>query len=75
MNGTDAKAVGLCARCRHARLVETQRSRFWLCERSRHDASYERYPRLPMLACRGFEEGASGEARTSEADGPPPERK
>lgn len=75
MSNIDPTSVGLCARCRHARLVQTPRSRFWLCERSRQDASYERYPRLPMLACRGFEEGAPGAALPSEADEPPSERK
>jgi hypothetical protein len=49
--------VGLCARCRHARQVATPRSLFWLCERSRTDTSYARYPRLPMLDCPGFEAG------------------
>ena len=49
--------VGLCAGCVHARLVSTPRSGFWLCGRSRTDTSYDRYPRLPMLACRGFEPG------------------
>ena len=53
-------AVGLCARCRHARRVTTPRSVFWLCERSRTDASYARYPRLPMLRCPGFEPGTPG---------------
>ena len=60
MSRDDERAIGLCAHCRHARVVETPRSRFWLCERSRHDAGYERYPRLPMLACRGFEQGVPG---------------
>jgi hypothetical protein len=55
VSGADPRAAGLCATCRHARLVTTPRSRFLLCERSRGDASYERYPRLPVLACRGHE--------------------
>ena len=50
-------AVGLCARCAHARHVDTPRSRFWLCDRSRVDTSYARYPRLPMRECRGYEPG------------------
>ena len=50
-------AVGLCARCRHARRVETPRSLFWLCERSKVDTTYARYPRLPMQSCPGFEPG------------------
>ena len=57
MPSTSAEHVGLCAGCRHARAVSTPRSRFWLCERSRHDESYDRYPRLPVLACPGFEPG------------------
>jgi len=55
MSAREDAAVGLCARCRHARKVATPRSLFWLCERSRVDASYARYPRLPMIDCPGFE--------------------
>jgi len=57
MHSETQRTIGLCAGCRHARLVSTPRSRFWLCERSREDASFDRYPRLPVLACRGFEQG------------------
>ena len=49
--------VGLCAHCRHARIVTTPRSRFWLCARSAFDPRYVRYPRLPMLECPGHERG------------------
>jgi hypothetical protein len=31
--------------------------RFYLCRRSADDPSFPRYPRLPVVACRGFEEG------------------
>jgi hypothetical protein len=47
--------AGLCATCRHARTVDGARSQFWLCERSRTDATFPRYPRLPVLRCRGYE--------------------
>jgi hypothetical protein len=57
MSVPEDPAVGLCARCRHARRVATPRSLFWLCERSRTDPGYARYPRLPMLSCPGFEPG------------------
>jgi hypothetical protein len=57
MSSESPQQVGLCAGCRYARRVRTPRSRFWLCERSREDASYDRYPRLPVLSCRGFEPG------------------
>lgn len=47
---------GLCSRCRHARLVTSGRgSQFILCELSRSDERFARYPRLPVLACAGFE--------------------
>ncbi len=33
----------------------TRGSSFSLCERSRTDPSYPRYPRLPVTSCRGHE--------------------
>ena len=49
-------SAGLCSECRHARAVETRRgSRFVLCELSRTDTRFPRYPRLPVLGCAGFE--------------------
>ena len=48
--------AGLCDSCTHARLVETRAgSRFTLCELSRTDPRYPRYPPLPVLACAGHE--------------------
>ncbi len=47
--------AGLCARCRHAARVETPRgSVFLLCELSRSDPRFPKYPRLPVLQCSGF---------------------
>ena len=47
---------GLCAACRHGRPTGNSRgSTFWLCERSRTDPRYVRYPALPVLSCPGFE--------------------
>jgi len=54
---------GLCGSCRHARIVRGAGSVFWLCERSRTDARFPRYPRLPVLTCPGHERRAEGEAR------------
>jgi hypothetical protein len=52
--------AGLCGACRHARTVETARgSRFLLCELSRTDSRFPRYPNLPVLACDGFEAGVT----------------
>lgn len=51
---------GLCQSCRHGRRIESLRgSEFWLCERSRSEPSYPKYPRLPVLACRGFDPAIS----------------
>jgi hypothetical protein len=48
--------VGLCARCRWARVQTTARgSRFWRCLRADDDPRFARYPRLPVTACSGFE--------------------
>jgi hypothetical protein len=48
--------VGLCADCAHARIVENGRgSRFYLCELSNVDARFPKYPRLPVVACSGWE--------------------
>lgn len=50
--------AGLCADCRHHKVTGNRRgSRFYLCERSREDARYPRYPRLPVLSCPGYEKG------------------
>ena len=56
----EAERVGLCADCRHAHVQTTARgSRFWRCGRAEEDARFVRYPRLPVLACPGYERGAS----------------
>jgi hypothetical protein len=53
-------AAGLCDTCAHQRIVRNTRgSAFSLCERSRSDASYPRYPRLPVRECRGYERNAA----------------
>ena len=56
-----APRAGLCDDCIHQRIVRNTRgSAFSLCERSRTDPSYPRYPRLPVLECRGYEPAAKG---------------
>ncbi|MCE9627687.1 MAG: hypothetical protein K8R56_07215 [Candidatus Eisenbacteria bacterium] len=61
--------AGLCATCAHARAVVTPRSRFLLCEKSREDAQFARYPRLPVIACAGYEPRAQGPSDTSREPG------
>jgi hypothetical protein len=49
-------SVGLCADCRFMRLVKSDRgSIFYLCDRSATDATFPKYPRLPVLQCAGYE--------------------
>jgi hypothetical protein len=49
-------SAGLCDTCRHQRLIHNTRgSTFSLCERSRTDPDYPRYPRLPVVECPGYE--------------------
>ncbi len=49
--------VGLCRSCRHARQVPTTRALYWLCQLAAHDPRFEKYPRLPVLQCAGYEPG------------------
>ncbi len=47
---------GLCDSCRHQQIVRSGRgSVFSLCARSKTDDRYPKYPRAPVLACRGHE--------------------
>jgi hypothetical protein len=47
--------VGLCFQCRYAQVIESERgSRFYLCERSRTDPAFPKYPRLPVVQCAGY---------------------
>ena len=32
---------------------------FWLCTRGLSDPAYAKYPRLPVVACRGYERVAA----------------
>jgi hypothetical protein len=67
MNGDP---VGLCRDCRHARRVTTPRSVFWLCGRSATDPSFPKYPRLPVLACHGYEPGGDPPREAAEDAAP-----
>jgi hypothetical protein len=46
---------GLCADCTFARTIESARgSQFILCELSRTDPAFRKYPRLPVFECTGY---------------------
>lgn len=48
--------AGLCDACRHQKLIRTGRgSEFSMCERSKTEPGYPKYPRVPVLACPGYE--------------------
>jgi hypothetical protein len=51
-----AEITGLCADCIHARVVESSKgSAFLLCQLSKMDPRFPKYPRLPVLSCSGYE--------------------
>jgi hypothetical protein len=52
----EPERAGLCADCRYVRLIKSDRgSTFYLCERSVSDKCFPKYPRLPIIQCRGYE--------------------
>ena len=49
--------IGLCETCRHVRLIRSNRgSVFYQCDLSFTDSHFKKYPRLPVLNCRGYEQ-------------------
>jgi hypothetical protein len=49
--------AGLCARCSFMKKITSAKgSVFYQCGRSATDPRFPKYPRLPVLRCRGFEE-------------------
>ena len=53
--------AGLCDSCRHQKLIHNTRgSTFSLCERSKTDPRFPKYPRLPVERCPGYEPVGGG---------------
>jgi hypothetical protein len=52
----DEMTQTLCESCRWMREVNTARSRFLLCELSKADAAYPKYPPQPVVRCDGHEQ-------------------
>jgi hypothetical protein len=53
--------VGLCADCVYSHNVKSDRgSVFLLCELSRKDRRFAKYPRLPVVSCPGYEKKPEG---------------
>ena len=48
--------VGLCATCRHMKMIRSDRDAiFYLCRRAHTDERFSKYPALPVLQCIGYE--------------------
>jgi len=57
LNASPANPAGLCARCAWMRRITSRRgSVFRLCGRHREDPTFPKYPPLPALRCRGFDQ-------------------
>jgi hypothetical protein len=53
------RRAGLCATCVHVQIVRSARgSEFVLCQLSRSDSRFPKYPPLPILACGGYQRAA-----------------
>ena len=51
---------GLCDSCKHQTIVRNTRgSSFSMCERSKTDPRYPKYPRVPVEKCAGYEKRGS----------------
>jgi len=51
----EGSVAGLCASCKNVRRIISDRgSRFFLCELSKTDPRFPKYPRLPVLSCSGY---------------------
>ena len=56
-----ANNPGLCGDCVHARVIQSDRaSVFYQCQLSFADPRFEKYPRLPVLSCEGYEKRREG---------------
>lgn len=54
-------AIGLCVSCRFVDVITSSKaSTFYRCRLADTDASFPRYPALPVLACRGYQQAEDG---------------
>jgi hypothetical protein len=51
----EGRRIGLCGDCTHARRITSDRgATFYQCGLAATDPSFPKYPRLPVLECRGY---------------------
>lgn len=56
--------VGLCESCRfHSLIVSDKGTEFHLCEKSKTDSTFPKYPQLPVKECNGFQTAKSAKER------------
>ena len=52
----ERERIGLCAGCLHSRVITSDRgSTFYFCGKSATDSEFPKYPRLPVIACAGYQ--------------------
>jgi hypothetical protein len=57
-------AVGLCRTCLHVKVINTPRgSTFYLCRLSETDPRFDKYPRLPVIRCAGYQKKLDADER------------
>ncbi len=62
--------IGLCATCRHVRVLSNARgSTFYLCRLAEIDPRFDKYPRLPVLRCVGYEPATEDEDPSHDKQG------
>ena len=60
MSELDPLARSLCAGCAHVRQVRSARgSVFFMCERAKTDARFQKYAPQPVVSCAGYEPARS----------------
>jgi hypothetical protein len=63
-------AAGLCETCRNARvLTASNGGRFYLCALWTVDAAFPKYPRIPVLECKGYAANSGGASPGAAASG------
>lgn len=71
---SDLARFGSCSRCRWQTLVTSGRgSTFSLCEKSKADPRFARYPQVPVASCPGFEPRPAGGTGAPPPPAPPRE--
>ncbi len=62
---TYSPPAGLCETCFNVKVIESRKgSRFYLCRLAAVDPAFPKYPRTPVLRCRGYVEGEGEIERT-----------